>query len=82
VEKTPTKFVARLTDNKLKARIYQALVDLAEDPRPVGSTKLQGSDNLYRIRVSDYRVIYAIQDAVLIVLVVEIGHRREVYRAS
>ena len=42
--------------------------------------KLQGSEDFYRIRVVDYRIVYQIQDAILIVLVVGIGHRREVYR--
>jgi mRNA interferase RelE/StbE len=43
-------------------------------------TKLAGGENLYRVRVGDYRIIYQIQDKVLVVLVVKIGHRREVYR--
>ena len=52
--------------------------------RPPDSTKLQGSiqgsADLYRIRVGDYRIIYQIQDQILIVLVIKIGHRREIYR--
>ena len=42
--------------------------------------KLQGESELYRVRVGDYRIVYQIQDAVLVVLVVQIGHRREIYR--
>jgi len=42
--------------------------------------KLQGGLALYRIRVGDYRIIYQIEDAVLVVLVVDVGHRREIYR--
>ena len=42
--------------------------------------KLQGESELYRVRVGDYRIVYQIQDAVLVVLVVKIGHRREIYR--
>ncbi len=54
---------------------------LADDPMPSGSIKLQGQNPvLYRIRSGDYRVVYSIKKDVLIVLVVEIGHRREVYR--
>ena len=47
---------------------------------PRGSIKLQGEDDLYRIRVGDYRVIYTVKDEELIVLVLRVGHRREVYR--
>jgi mRNA interferase RelE/StbE len=42
--------------------------------------KLQGGNELYRVRVGDYRIIYEIRDTILVVLVVEIGHRREIYR--
>ena len=53
---------------------------LAANPRPPGVEKLAGPDDFYRIRVGDYRIIYQIQDDVLMILVVKIGHRREVYR--
>lgn len=53
---------------------------LAHNPRPDGSRKLQGSDDAYRIRVGDYRVIYTVGDAVHIVAVERVRHRREVYR--
>lgn len=53
---------------------------LAENPRPLGVRKLEGEEDLYRLRVGDYRVLYAIRDAVLLVLVVRIADRREVYR--
>lgn len=60
-------------------RIVKALERLEAEPRPVGSIKLEGQDNRYRIRIGDYRVIYEIRDTELLVLVVKIGHRREVY---
>ena len=60
-------------------RIISAIRDLANDPRPVGSKKLSGRD-AWRIRIGDYRVIYEIDDDELLVLVVTLGHRREVYR--
>jgi mRNA interferase RelE/StbE len=53
---------------------------LANDPRPPGWEKLAGVESLYRIRVRNYRIVYQIQDVALVVLVVKIGHRREVYR--
>ncbi len=52
---------------------------LAENPRPTGCIKLTGME-AYRIRVGDYRIVYEITDRVLIVTVIDVGHRREVYR--
>ncbi|KAM3092675.1 type II toxin-antitoxin system RelE family toxin [Phormidesmis sp. 146-35] len=63
----------------IQAEVLQALTDLAADPRPMGIAKMSG-DDAYRIRVGKYRVVYEIYDEVLIVIVVKIGHRREVYR--
>ncbi|MEQ1761010.1 MAG: type II toxin-antitoxin system RelE/ParE family toxin [Vicinamibacterales bacterium] len=61
-------------------RLAQAIDSLGTNPRPSGVTALKGEPGLLRIRVSDYRIIYTIQDAVLTVLVVTVGHRRDVYR--
>jgi mRNA interferase RelE/StbE len=61
-------------------RIVAALFDLETNPRPPGVVKLAGDANLWRIRVGDYRVVYEIHDGRLLVLVVRIGHRKDVYR--
>jgi mRNA interferase RelE/StbE len=53
---------------------------LARNPRPQGHKKLKGIDNLYRIRSGNFRIVYQIQDKVLIVLIIRIGDRKEVYR--
>jgi mRNA interferase RelE/StbE len=53
---------------------------LGLDPRPRGCKKLQGDDDLYRVRAGDFRIVYAVRDALLLVLVVKIGNRRDVYR--
>jgi mRNA interferase RelE/StbE len=74
------KYLAGLRDARLYQRLRQAINDLSENPRPPGCVKLQGGQELYRIRVGDYRILYEIQDAALVVLVVRIGDRREVYR--
>ena len=63
-----------------RARVAEAIESLASDPRKPGTRKLEGSDCLYRLRIGDYRVIYEIQDDRLIVIVIKVGHRREVYR--
>jgi mRNA interferase RelE/StbE len=56
-----------------------AIDALADDPRPSGCAKLAGRDD-YRIRVGDYRVVYAVDDDKRVVLIARIAHRREVYR--
>ncbi len=63
-----------------RRRIARKIDQLADNPRPRGAIVLEGRSSLYRIRVGDYRVIYQIQDAVLVVLVVRIGGRGDVYR--
>lgn len=62
-----------------RARILDAIEDLGEDPRPHGVKKLSGEQTAWRIRVGDYRVIYDVLDAELVVAIVRAGHRREIY---
>jgi len=59
-------------------QIKDAIYKLSDNPRPKGCKKLKARDG-YRIRVADYRVIYQIKDAVLLVSVINIGHRKDVY---
>lgn len=62
-------------------RIKSAIQDLSNNPRPDGCTKRKGDKgDYYRIRVGNYRVVYSIEDEFLLVLVVRIGHRREIYK--
>jgi mRNA interferase RelE/StbE len=60
--------------------INESTLSLGENPRPESCVKLKGLDNLYRIRVGPYRIIYTIQDDKLIVLVLEIGDRKDIYK--
>jgi mRNA interferase RelE/StbE len=53
---------------------------LSHDPRPAGCERLSGIENLFRVRVGDYRIVYEIADDILVVLVIRIGHRSDVYR--
>lgn len=75
---------ARRQLDKLPAQvrpILRAAIDtLRDDPCPHGVEKLSGGTNEYRIREGDYRVLYEIRDKVLVVVVIKVGHRREVYR--
>jgi mRNA interferase RelE/StbE len=61
-------------------RILSRIDGLSEEPRPPGAEKLSSQDR-YRVRQGDYRILYTVQDAALIVEVVKVGHRRDVYRA-
>jgi mRNA interferase RelE/StbE len=63
-----------------QGRIIAMAQALADNPRPTGCTKLAGESGLYRIRSGNYRIIYQIQDARLVITVVKVGHRRDVYR--
>lgn len=70
----------RKLDRATARRLLQAIGKLAEEPRPSGCVQLKGGDGEFRIRVGDYRVVYDIEDEQLVVLVLRVGHRREVYR--
>ncbi|QLL07126.1 type II toxin-antitoxin system RelE family toxin [Mycobacterium vicinigordonae] len=61
-------------------RIMDAIDALAVDPRPHGYTKLSGTTDAYRIRVGVFRIVYVINDGLLIVTVTRVAHRKEVYR--
>lgn len=64
----------------VERRIVRRLRTFRVDPRPNGVLKLAGREGVYRLRVGDYRVLYRIEDEVLIVLVIRVGHRRDIYR--
>lgn len=63
-----------------RVAIIHKIESLKEEPHPEGSAKLKGSRDLYRVRHGDYRVIYQIRKAVLIIIIIRIGHRREIYK--
>lgn len=65
---------------EIQVRIRSAVDRLAASPRPPGVEKLKAQENRYRIRVGDHRIVYEIRDAVLVIMVFRIAHRREVYR--
>ena len=81
LERAAARFLLRLRDAKLKKRLDDAIEALSDDPRPNGCRKLAGTSDRYRVRVGDYRIVYRIDDGKVTVLVLVIGHRREVYDA-
>jgi len=69
----------RKIDRSMQPRIQGAIALLAQDPRPPASRPLRGREG-YRLRVGDYRITYTIDNGVLVIVVVTIGHRRDVYQ--
>jgi len=67
-------------DKPVRRRVQGAIDRLADDPHPAGMIALRGAPGAFRIRVGDYRVIYVLHDDRLLVVVIDIGHRRDVYR--
>ncbi len=63
-----------------RGRMLRALRLLEADPRHPGVVKMAGPDGFHRVRVGDWRIVYAIRDRELVVIVIRIGHRRDVYR--
>ncbi len=78
IERYAQKQVLKL-DKKAIPLIKSAIANLSDNPRPQGYKKLKGED-AYRIRIGDYRVIYEINDDRIIVTVVSVGHRKDIYK--
>lgn len=70
----------RALPQSVQTRIRARIDALAEDPVPIGAERLAGSQVFLRLRVGDYRIIYEVQHDVLVVYVVKVGHRKDVYR--
>jgi len=63
-----------------KQNIINAINNLADNPRPQGCKKLKGEEELYRIRIGDYRVVYSIEDKIKIVEIIRVEHRKDIYK--
>ena len=79
LKKSAAKEVEKLKNRTVRKQIVERIQKLAEDPRPPDCEKLSGSEH-YRVRQGSYRIVYSIYDEVLLVEVVKVGHRRDVYR--
>jgi len=77
--RSAAKEIDKIKTKKDRQRIVARIAALAEEPRPPGCKKLTGQD-AYRIRQGSYRIVYIIEDKRLLVTVVKVGHRRDVYR--
>lgn len=78
--RSSAKSYSRL-DPVLQRRVDRELSRLSETPRHPGVIRLQSDDELYRVRIGDLRLLFCVEDQVLLVLIVKIGHRGSVYRA-
>lgn len=79
MKRQPEKMLRRLPQN-LGRRLDRAILSLIDNPQPANAKKLVGHDNLYRLRIGDWRVIYAIKDDQLIILIIRIAPRGDVYQ--
>ena len=77
--KVASKQFKKLPEN-LQGRIQIKIDELATEPRPNGVKKLKDRENAYRIQVGTYRILYNIMDDLLLITVIRVGHRRDVYR--
>jgi len=80
IKKSAAKELEAIAGKKDRARIAARISALADNPRPPGVEKLSGATEKYRVRQGDYRIVYEIQDDVLVVYVVRIADRKDVYR--
>ena len=80
IKRSAAKEIEAIGQRRDRQRVVSRIEALGDDPRPTGSEKLAGRAELYRVRVSRYRILYAIDDAVRIVSMVKVGHRKDVYR--
>ena len=81
IKRSAVKEIEAIPQKKERQRIVRCIGQLANDPRPTGSRKLSGHDK-YRIRQGSYRIVYSIEDNELVVVVVKVGHRKDVYRGD
>lgn len=80
IKPSAVKEIEAVTRKKDRQRVVKRIEQLGDDPRPVGCQKLSGKDR-YRVRQGQYRIVYGVEDDRLIVYVVKVGHRKDVYRA-
>lgn len=81
IKRSAVKEIEAIPQKKERQRIIRRIGQFANDPRPLGSKKLSGHDK-YRIRQGSYRIVYSINDNELVVVVVKVGHRKDVYRGA
>lgn len=79
ISRTAEKQLSRLPRAD-QERVVRAMLALADDPLPRGARKLSGYDDVFRVRVGRYRVLYSVSERALIIVVLKVGHRGDIYR--
>lgn len=80
IKASAAKEIERIEPKKVRRAVVDRILALAVDPRPPGSEKLAGARGQYRVRQGIWRIVYETRDNELIVVVVKVGHRRDVYK--
>ena len=80
IKTSAVKEIKAIPTKRERQRIVNRISALADDPRPLGCQKLAGGENRFRVRQGRYRIVYSVEDSELIVEVVRVGHRKDVYR--
>ncbi|MDA2934820.1 type II toxin-antitoxin system RelE/ParE family toxin [Acidobacteria bacterium AH-259-D05] len=79
IKPSAVKEIEAIPRKKDRRRIVDRIMGLGDDPRPVGCEKLSSQDR-YRVRQGNYRIVYALEDSTMVVRIVKVGHREDVYR--
>ncbi len=80
IKTSAVKEIEAIPAKRERQRIVRRITALGDDPRPPGCQKIVGGENRYRVRQGRYRIVYSIEDSKLIVEVVRVGHRKDIYR--
>jgi mRNA interferase RelE/StbE len=80
IKRSAAREIEAISAKKDRQRVVRRIAALGEEPRPSGCEKLSGREDRYRVRQGAYRIVYSIADFDLIVWVVKVGHRKDVYR--
>jgi mRNA interferase RelE/StbE len=80
IKASAAKEIERIEPKSFRQKVVKRIRELARDPRPPGCEKLVGSAERYRVRQGVWRIVYEVLDKVLVVVVVKVGHRRDIYK--
>jgi mRNA interferase RelE/StbE len=80
IKTSAAKEIEAVGQKKDRQRIVRRIQSLTDNPRPAGCEKLSAQSDRYRVREGDYRIVYSVDDRTLLVNVVKVGHRKDVYR--
>ena len=80
IKDSAAKEIERIEPKKVRRQVVKGIQSLAADPRPAGCQKLAGTQDRYRLRQGSYRIVFSVRDEELVVILVKVGHRSDVYK--